>query len=447
MSHVSTDMIVILFLILMNGLLSMAELAVVSASKGKIRSLAEKGNRKAQMLVGLSEKPEKFLSTIQVGVTLIGILSGVYGGSTLAKDLGVYFNTLAPVRPHGEILGFLVVVVGITYLSIVIGEIVPKRWALSKPEKIGMLLILPIHYLYILLYPIVRLLSLSSEGLSKLLGIKKASSAVSEEELKFLLEEGAEAGIFHQMEQQMCDRVLRIDDLDVKDVMTPRPDITWLDLELSLEENLERIRISNHTCFPVCRGSLDRCLGFIHVKDLFQRYPSMKLTDIETLLMKPFIFPESVSALKVLEHFKSSPVHMALVIDEYGVIQGMVTVSDIMKIIVGEIPSLIEQVDRSAIRREDGSWLIDGTMSTEEFKMMFETGDLPGEEQGDYHTVAGFIMTHLGRLPVTGDHVHWGKYRFEIIDMDGNRVDKVLMNIDEKPKPEAADSPTPSDGK
>jgi len=443
MSHLSTDIAIILFLILINGLLSMAELAVVSASRSKIRVMAEKGDRKAKAVVDLSEKPEKFLSTIQVGITLVGIFSGVYGGATLAKDLGLYFNTIAFIRPHGEIWGFIAVVVVITYLSLVIGEIVPKRWALYKPEKIAMMLVMPVHYLSILLYPVVRLLSFSSETLAKVLGIKKTAVTVSEEELKFLLEEGAEAGVFHQMEQQMCDRVLRIDDLDVKDVMTPRPDITWLDLGLSLEQNLDRIRVSNHTCFPVCRGTLDRCLGFIHVKDLFQKYPSMKLSDIEKLLMKPFIFPESVSALKVLEHFKSSPVHMALVIDEYGVIQGMVTVSDIMKIIVGEIPSLIEQVDRSAVQREDGSWLIDGTMATEEFKLMFETGDLPGEDEGDYHTVAGFIMTHLGRLPVTGDHIHWGKYRFEIIDMDGNRVDKILMNITEEPPQDAADQLNP----
>jgi putative hemolysin len=252
---------------------------------------------------------------------------------------------------------------------------------------------------------------------------------VSEEEVKVLLEEGAEAGIFHAMEHEICHRAFHIDDLGVRDLMTPRPDILWLDAEKSFPYNLEIIRSGQHTCFPVGRGNLDQVLGFLHVKDLLKQVAAAGAGELDMipLLKKPLYFPETISAWQVLEQFKTSPIHIALVVDEYGIIQGMVTISDVIQAIVGDIPSISEEEDDPIVRREDGSWLVDGTLSIEDFKTHFHIARLPAEEKGDFHTLGGFIMSYLERIPAAGDHFLWEEWRFEIVDMDGNRIDKVMV--------------------
>jgi putative hemolysin len=428
MASILNDIIILLILILINGAFAMAEMAVISARKAKLRVMADQGNIKAEKALELSEKPGNFLSTIQIGITLIGILSGAYGGAIIAEDLSPYLNAYPLLAPYAKIISLSLVVVVTTYLSLVLGELIPKRLALQNPERVASAVSIPIHYLSLLTFPVVRLLSISSESIIRMMGLKQPVSTVSEEEVKVLLEEGTEAGVFHKMEQDIIHGAFRIDDLSVRNVMTPRPDIMWLDYERPFKENLEIIKTSDHAYFPVCEGDLDHVIGFLHVKDLFKIYPDFDGSDIKPLLRKPFIFPETISALRVLEHFKASPIHVALIVDEYGTIQGLVTVNDIMAAIVGDIPSFNESEEKAIVEREDGSWLIDGTLSIDEFTEHFRIEALPDEEDAEYHTLAGFIMTYLGRIPITGDHFRWEQYRFEILDMDGNRIDKVLMS-------------------
>jgi putative hemolysin len=428
MVNIFHDIVTLLILILINGALAMAEIAVVSARKAKLRVMADQGNSKAEKALELSEEPANFLSTIQVGITLIGILSGAYGGAVIAKELRVFLDGFPILASHSETISLALVVIVITYFSLVLGELIPKRLALQNPEKIASVAVMPIHYLSLLAYPFVRLLTISSESVIKITGLKKPVSTISEEEVKVLLEEGTEAGVFHKMEQDICHGAFRIDDLGVHEVMTPRPDIIWLDVEKPFSENLEIIKTSDHANFPVCEGELDHVIGFLHVKDLFKIYPDIDGSDMTPLLRKPFIFPETISALQILEHFKASPIHVSLVVDEYGTIQGLVTVNDIMAAIVGDIPSFNESEEKPIVQREDGSWLIDGTVAIDEFMSYFGIDALPDQEEADYHSLGGFIMTYLGRIPVTGEHFVWDQYRFEIVDMDGNRIDKILVN-------------------
>jgi putative hemolysin len=430
MDSFSVEIIVVLLLVLLNGSLSMAEMALVSSRKAKLKVDAENGNAGAEKALGIAEEPGSFLSTIQIGITLIGILSGAFGGATIAKDIGAYLHQFSLLRPWSEALGITMVVIAITYLSVVLGELVPKRLALSKAERIASLAAFPIYYLSVVAYPLVWILNVSSEFCLKALGVKKADSSVSEEEVKVLLEEGAEAGIFHAMEHDICHRAFHIDELGVKDLMTPRPDIVWLNVEKPLTDNLEIIKTGQHTCFPVGRGSIDQLIGFIHVKDLLKQIveAETKEPDLISLLKDPLYFPETISAWQVLEKFRASSVHIALVVDEYGIIQGLVTISDVIQIIVGDIPSIREGEENAIVRREDGSWLVDGSLSIEEFKTHFHIESLPLEEKDDFHTLGGFIMSYLERIPSAGDHFQWEEWRFEIMDMDGNRIDKVLLN-------------------
>lgn len=428
MVNLLNDILILILLIVINGAFAMAEMAVVSARKAKLRVMADQGNKNAEKALKLSDEPANFLSTIQVGITLISVFSGAYGGAVIAKDLNRYLHAYPLLQPYSEMISLAVVVVVITYLSLVWGELIPKRLALQNPEKVASMAAMPIYYLSLVTYPLVKILSLSSESIVKMMGLKKPVSMVSEEEVKVLLEEGTEAGVFHKMEQDIIHGAFSIDNLGVHDVMTPRPDIIWLDYEMPFQENLEIIKTSDHAYFPVCEGDLDHVIGFLHVKDLFKIYPDFDGSDIKPLLRKPFIFPETISALKILEHFKVSPIHVALVVDEYGTIQGLITVNDIMAAIVGDIASFNESEEKPIVQREDGSWLIDGSITIDDFTEYFLIEALPNEGDVEYHTLGGFIMMYLGRIPVTGDHFHWGKYRFEIIDMDGNRIDKVLMS-------------------
>jgi len=434
MMSVPGEALVLLLLILINGVLSMAEIALVSFRKAKLKVEAESGDAGAEKALKLAEEPGSFLSTIQIGITLIGILSGAYGGVTIAKSLSAYLQEFPALRAYSETLSLTVVVLVITYFSLVLGELVPKRLALFKAERIAALAAWPVYYLSLIAYPLVWILNVSTDLLLRILRVRKAESSVSEEEVKVLLEEGTEAGVFHALEHEICHRAFHIDDLGVRDLMTPRPDILWLDAEKPYARNLEIIRTGEHTCFPVGRGSLDQIIGFLHVKDLLKlgADPDAGEPEILSLLRKPLYFPETISAWQVLEQFKTSPIHIAMVVDEYGIIQGLVTISDVIEVIVGDIPSISEPEENALVRREDGSWLIDGALSIDDFKANFKIPRLPAEERGDYHTLGGFIMSYLERIPVTGDRFQWGDWRFEIVDMDGNRIDKVLL----QPPPE-----------
>ncbi len=430
MSSVTIEIFFLLLLLVVNGLFSMSEMAVVSARKVRLQQLANQGNAKARKALDLADSPNQFLSTVQIGITLISTLAGAFGGATLAEKLANQLKLL-PIPflvANSDAIALFLVVLMITYLSLVIGELVPKRLALNNPEQIAAGVASPMRLLAKLASPAVHLLSYSTDLVLRLLSIGPSTDPeVTEEEIKILIEQGTEAGMFEEAEQEMLNRVFRLGDRRVSAMMTPRPDIVWLDLEDSSETNRQVIMDSAHSQFPVCQGDLDNVLGIIKVNDLLTRCLASQPLDLTAALQRPLYVPESTPGLKVLELFKQSGTHIAIVVDEYGVIQGLVTLNDILEEIVGDIPSLDQADEPQAVQREDGSWLLDGMLSVEEFFELLELEELPKEQRGNYHTMGGFVVTQLGRIPTAAEHFEWQGMRFEVMDMDGNRVDKVLV--------------------
>ncbi|MBH8574425.1 HlyC/CorC family transporter [Nostocaceae cyanobacterium CENA369] len=428
MSSITFEVFIILVLIIANGVFSMSEMAIVSARKVRLQQLANQGDAKARAALKLAESPNHFLSTVQVGISLIGILTGAFGGATIATRLAVYIRLVPFLAPYSEPISFGIVVLLITYLSLIIGELVPKRLALNNPEKIAAIVAIPMRALAALASPAVYLLSASTELVLRVLGITPSvEPQVTEEEIKILIEQGTEAGTFEEAEQDMVERVFRLGDRPASSFMTPRPDIVWLDLEDSAEENREKMVESAYSRYPVCQGGLDNVLGVIPVTDLLARSFRGDSLDLTVGLRQPVFVPESTRGLKVLELFKQTITHMALVVDEYGVIQGLVTLNDIMSEIVGDVPNADDQENPQAVQREDGSWLLDGMLAVEDFLELFGMEEWESEERGSYQTLGGFVITHLGRIPAAADHFEWQGMRIEVMDMDGNRVDKVLV--------------------
>jgi putative hemolysin len=428
MFSATTEILVIFLLVLLNAVFALSEIAIVSARKIRLEQLAREDKR-AEVALRLANDPNQMLSTVQIGITLVGIFAGAYGGANLSTNVAEVLKEIPLLAPYSKALGLGFVVLCITYLSLVIGELVPKRLGLSNPEKIAVLVAQPLDWLSRLVSPIVNLLSYSTNLILRLLGItiNPNDSPITEEELKIMLKQGTEAGNFEEAEQDMVERVLELGDRRVSQIMTTRPDIIWLDLEDPVDLNRSKVVESHHTRFPVCQGSLDEVLGVIEVTDLLSDCLMGQGFDLTKDLQQPLFVPESTRGLKVLELVQQSGHHIALVVDEYGVIQGLVTRKDILEAIVGALPRLEDIEDPQVVRREDGSWLLDGTLAIEDFKDLFEIPELPGEKQGNYHTLGGFVITHLGRIPTAADHFEWQKFRFEVMDMDGNRVDKVLV--------------------
>lgn len=434
MSFITFEILILLVLIIVNGVFSMSEMAIVSARKVRLQQLANQGNTSAQAALELADAPNHFLSTVQVGITLIGILTGAFGGATIADKLVGYLTLIPGLAPYSRAIAFGLVVVSITYLSLIFGELVPKRLALNNPERIASAVAIPMRMVAAIASPIVHLLSASTELVLRVLGIEQSTEPqVTEEEIKILIEQGTEAGTFEEAEQDMVERVFRLGDRPVNALMTPRPDIVWLDLEDSPEENRNKMMDSAHSRFPVCQGGLDNVLGVMYVTDLLARSLSGQPLDLTASLRQPIFVPESTRGLKVLELFKQTGIHMAAVVDEYGVIQGLVTLNDIMVEIVGDVPSVNQMEEPQAVQREDGSWLLDGMLPVDEFFEIFDMEELL-EHRGNYQTLGGFVITHLGRIPAAADHFEWEGMRFEVMDMDGNRVDKVLVVPVQKPE-------------
>ncbi|MCF4969572.1 hemolysin family protein [Nostoc sp. CMAA1605] len=424
----SLEILIILVLIIANGVFSMSEMAIVSARKVRLQQMANQGDAKARAALKLAESPNNFLSTVQVGISLIGILTGAFGGATIAESLASYVKLVPVLAAYSQPISFGIVVLIITYLSLIIGELVPKRLALSNPERIASTVAIPMRALAALASPAVHLLSASTEMVLRLLGITASEEPlVTEEEIKILIEQGTEAGTFEEAEQDMVERVFRLGDRPVNSFMTPRPDIVWLDLDDSAEENREKITENAYSRYPICQGGLDNVLGIIPVTDILARSFRGEPLDLTVGLRQPVFVPESTRGLKVLELFKQTATHMALVVDEYGVIQGLLTLNDIMSEIVGDVPASPEEDEPQAVQREDGSWLLDGMLAVEEFFELFDLEELEFEERGSYQTLGGFVITHLGRIPNAADHFEWEGMRIEVMDMDGNRVDKVLV--------------------
>jgi len=428
MSSELGQILIIILLMIANGIFAMSEIAVVSARKTHLQQLANTGNRKAQIALELANSPNQFLSTVQIGITLIGILAGAFGGATIAEKLAAVLQKIPVLAPYSNFLGFGIVVLGIAYLSLIIGELVPKRLALNKPEELAMYVARPMSWLAKLTAPLVHLLSISTDLMLKILRIRiTPETPVTEEEIKVLIDEGAKAGLFEETEKAMMERVFELDDRKIYSLMTPRSKTIWLDIEDPPEDNLEKIVSTNHHYYPVIQDSFANILGVIQVKDLFSHNLTGQAFDIRDYLREPLFVPENISVLKVLELFKKSGMHTALVIDEYGDYQGMVTLTDILEAIVGEMTDLDAPNEPLAVQREDGSWLLDGMLPIDELKELFAINELPDEDRNYYQTLSGFIMLNLGRIPVATDHFEWGGLRFEVIDMDGNRIDKVLV--------------------
>lgn len=428
MSSITFEILILFVLIIANGVFSMSEMAIVSSRKVRLQQMANQGDAKARAALELAEAPNRFLSTVQVGITLIGILTGAFGGATIADKLALYIELIPGLVPYSRPIAFSMVVLTITYLSLIVGELVPKRLALNNPERIAANVAIPMRTLAAGASPVVHLLSASTDLVLRILGVGPSTEPqVTEEEIKVLIEQGTEAGTFEEAEQDMVQRVFRLGDRPVNALMTPRPDIVWLDLEDSAEENRQKMMDSCHSRFPVCQGGLDNVLGVMHVTDLLARTLSGQPLDLTISLRQPVFVPESTRGLKVLELFKQTGIHVALVVDEYGVIQGLVTLNDVLVEIVGDVPSADELDDPQAVQREDGSWLLDGMLPVDEFVELFDINELRGKHQGSYQTLGGFVMTHLGRIPAATDHFEWEGMRFEVMDMDGNRVDKVLV--------------------
>ena len=418
----------IFLLVLFNGLLAMAEFAIVSARKVRLQRRAQQGDRKAQAALHLANEPSDFLSTVQIGITLVGVLAGAFGGATLASALAERLSQWPPLAPYSQGISVGLVVLGITLLSVVFGELVPKRIALIHPESLATSLAIPMQRLSRLVSPVVRFLSWLTNLILRGLGIQAvAEPPVTEDEIRIMITQAAKAGILQQAEEDLMSGVFRLGDRRAGTLITPRLEVEWLDLEDSLEVNLHKISASQHSSFPVASGSLDDIHGVVVAKDLLRCMISDEKLDLKKYLLPPVFVPENMPALAVLDVFKSQQPNFVMVIDEFGGLQGLLTIRDILESIVGDFPAADQAGGQQIFRRPDGSWLVDGMLPVDEFVEDLHLTELPDYDRGYFETVGGFVMNQLGRIPATGDVFEWGGLSFEIVDMDGLRVDKILV--------------------
>ncbi|GMV82476.1 MAG: hypothetical protein AMXMBFR7_36600 [Planctomycetota bacterium] len=425
--EIATEFAIVLVLVAVNGVFSMAEMAIVSARRARLQGRAGAGHRGAAAALELKQNPDEFLSTVQIGITLIGIVAGAFGGASLSAHLKTLVERVEVLAPYAQVLSFGITVGLITYLSLVVGELLPKRLALAHPESISEWLSRPMALLARMAHPAVRLLSLSTGLLLKLLPFKHAEEpAVTEEELKLLMDQATQAGVLKRGEQALLDNVLRLDDLRIGKLMTPRAELVWIDA--SKPESIDWIALgaSRHTHFPVCRGSLNHVVGMLGIKDFWAEAMAGAKPDVLTRLTAPLYVPDTSTGSRLLELFKETRTHQALVIDEYGVVLGMVTLNDILKAIVGGL-SRPAAADPDIAQRPDGSYLVDGLVSIERFRTVFKVGTLPDEDWAGFKTLGGFAMHRLQRVPSTADSFEALGWKFEVMDMDGNRVDKLLL--------------------
>jgi len=431
------EIVILVLLVLANGVFSMAEIAIVSSRKTRLQQLANEGKPKAAMALMLANQPKHFLATVQVGITLVGTLAGAYGGAKLTDRLAEVLVGIPVSDSTRMTLALVIVVVSVTYLQVVLGELAPKALALSNPERIAMRVAIPMHWLSRAAAPVVAFLGFSTDLLMRLTGTKpNAEPVMTSEEIGVMIAQGAEAGVFELGQQDMVESIIEMHERRISTLMTPRPDIVWLNVEDTADRLAEVLRENPHSRFPVCRGSLDEVLGVANMKDLLSDFLEGKPLDIGSRARKPLTIPETISITKALESMRSSTTHMAFVIDEYGSLQGLVTLKDILESIVGDLPSFDEDDDPEMVQREDGSWLVDGTTGIDDIKDLLQIGELRDEDEGAYQTMGGFVMTQLGRIPRAGDHFHADGFRYEVLDMDGHRVDKVLVNRESPPEPE-----------
>lgn len=423
-----SEFLIILALLVLNGAFALAEIAIVSARKPRLQQLAAAGNSAARTALKLAENPNQFLATTQIGITLVGIFAGAYGGATLSVPVAAYFAAVPVLAPYSETLAFALVVLLVTYLSLIVGELVPKRLGLNNAERMAVLMAPPMHLLSRFTAPIVWFLGWSTELVLRLLRAQPSTEpSVTEEEIKVMIEQGKQIGIFDAAEQDMFEGVLRLDDQPVSSVMTPRPQIVWLDISDTTADLYATVQQSHLSRFPVADGDLDSVLGIVYAKDLLTPLLQDQPLDLMPLLRPPLFMPESITVLKALELFKREHTHIALVFDEYGGIEGLVTSNDILESIVGDMSLFETAVPPQAIQREDGSWLVDGLLPIDEFKTLFQLHTLLAEDDQPYQTVGGFVIHVVGHIPRDGDQFVWHNLHCEVVDMDGRRVDKLLV--------------------
>ena len=418
------EILIILFLILLNGVFSMSEIALISARKNRLENAAKKGNKNAKVALDLANSPNTFLSTVQIGITLIGILTGIFSGDKITTDVRVFVESFAVLKPYAESVAVGIVVVVLTFFSLVLGELLPKRIGLNYPEAIAKGVAVPMKVISIITKPFIWLLIKSTEFLLKVLKIKpSADGKVTEEEIKAIIKEGTEGGEVQEIEQDIVERVFHIGDRKVNSLMTHRKAVDYLQIESSFEEVKNKVFEDLHSLYPVCKNNLDEIVGVVSMKDLIVQFDK-ETFDLNKFVKEPVYMIEHTSAYKALEQFKISKIHYALVTDEYGIFQGIITLNDILEALVGDASEFYGD-DFKLVAREDGTWIVDGHYSLHDFLTYFEMDDLINDY--DVTTVSGLIMTEMGKIPKQGEKLIWNKHELEVIDMDGIKIDKILV--------------------
>lgn len=438
MSNTLIEILVIFVLILFNGFFSMSEIAIVSARKVRLEQRADEGDAGAGRALQLSKETGQFLSSVQVGITLVAMLTGAFGGATLAERLTQSLARVPWLATSAATLSLVIVVLVTTYFSLVIGELIPKKIALNNPEKIASKVSGIMVFFSRLTSPLTRLLSSSTDLGMRLLGIKPSGEPpITEEEIKVLIDQGTQVGVFGEAEQDMVEGIFRLNDRSINAIMTPRTDVTWLDADDSIEEILKTILQSPYSRFPVSRELLDNVLGILKSRDLLEKQLSGEPFNLLDLLQKPLFIPENTPVMRVLEMEREHGVHEALVIDEYGGVLGFVTLFDVLEAIIGELPSQDQASEPEIVMREDGSYLIDGLLPIDEFKDLFDLDLLPEEDKVGFQTAGGFVMNQVGSIPHAGQTFQWNDLLFEVLDMDGLRIDKILVSRNSEKTPPA----------
>jgi putative hemolysin len=433
----------ILLLLVANGAFAMSEIAVVTARTSRLAARAESGDRRAAAAVELKEEPTDFLSAVQIGITLVGILAGAFGGARLAGRLEAPLARIEWLAPYAGIVSFVLVVGLVTYLSLVIGELVPKQIALSDPEKVASRIAKPMQRLATVARPFVAVLSASTSAVSRLLGVTPPGEPeVTEQDIRALIAQGARAGVVHETEEDILERVFYVGDRQVRAVMTPRPDIDWIEPDAPVEQIREALTRKAHSRLLVCDGDVDHVRGVVRASDLLLQCLGGGSVDMEALLRKPHFVPTSMPVLRLLQQFRQSEVHMAIALDEYGAVQGVITLDDILRDLVADVPGLAGGRAADIVRRDDGSWLIDGTISIEDVEHAVGDKLLPiGQARGS-RTLGGLMLERIGRVPAVGESVDLDRWRLEVVDMDGRRVDRVLVQQNDAAADDPPDSAT-----
>lgn len=425
-----TDVLIILGLIILNGIFSMVEIALVSVRKVRLEAQANKGDKRAKDALNLASHPDKFISTSQIGITLTAILNGIISGAALEENLVHFLGRFSFIGSYTSIVATAIVVIIVTYFTLVLGELVPKRIGLNNPEGIAKTFAAFMRIAIFISYPFVWLLTKSSSLIINLFNLKSSDSAVTEDEIKAIINEGTEQGAIEETEQEIIERVFHLGDRNITSLMTHRSDIIWLDLHTTVDEIQKFPDEKLHTIYPVCDENIDNIKGIVSIKNIIKSKPGTALKDV----MTPALYvPENNSAYKLLERFKELKSHLAFIVDEYGAVQGMVTLNDILDALVGEVPHLDEEL-YEIVKRNDGSYLIDAQIPFYNFLSYFNHTDYLDESEQQFDTLAGFILNELERIPKTGDNMEWHGFHFEIVDMDNNRIDKVMVRQPEEPE-------------